>query len=108
MPEADNAKINTVASGVRVMLVNVAAMRLITIKGDTNEEEAAGINGCKADTKPCANDAPFESKGNMTPPGNFPADANAIAKNLAIPICSAAIPDAYGRFGSTFANWFMI
>ena len=104
MPDAVNAIINTVASGVRVTLVNVAAMKLITIMGGTNEDDAVGKIGRKAAIKACAKDAPFESSGNMTPPGNLPADANAMAINLANPTCNAAMPDEYGRLGFTFAS----
>mmetsp|Transcript_25153 Transcript_25153/g.54212 ORF Transcript_25153/g.54212 Transcript_25153/m.54212 type:complete len:97 (+) Transcript_25153:1007-1297(+) len=96
MPEAVNAKINTVASGVRVILVNIDAIKLITIKGETKEDEAEGIIGRRADINAWANDAPFDSKGNITPPGKRPADANAMAMNLATPTCSAAVPDASG------------
>mmetsp|Transcript_36314 Transcript_36314/g.87636 ORF Transcript_36314/g.87636 Transcript_36314/m.87636 type:complete len:87 (-) Transcript_36314:1615-1875(-) len=85
MPDAVSAIISTVASGVRVILVSVAAIKLITIKGATKEDEAEGNSGCRAVINAFAKDAPFESKGNMTPPGNFPADANAMAKNFAMP-----------------------
>eukprot|EP00579_Thalassiosira_antarctica_P025171 CAMPEP_0202013958 /NCGR_PEP_ID=MMETSP0905-20130828/27716_1 /ASSEMBLY_ACC=CAM_ASM_000554 /TAXON_ID=420261 /ORGANISM="Thalassiosira antarctica, Strain CCMP982" /LENGTH=133 /DNA_ID=CAMNT_0048573681 /DNA_START=12 /DNA_END=412 /DNA_ORIENTATION=- len=104
IPEALNAKINTVANGVRVILVNNAAIKLITIRGGTNEDEAKGITGPRADINACDKDAPLESKGNMTPPGNPPAEAKTMAMNFAKPTCSAAIPDANGRLGSTLAN----
>ena len=92
MPDADNARINTVASGVLVILVNVAAIKLITINGATKEE--VGMNELKADVNACPNDAPFDSNGKITPPGNLPAEAKAIAKNFANPTFNATIPDA--------------
>ena len=105
IPDAVNAKISTVANGVRVILVKVAAIKLITINGATKEEVAEGSIGLRADTKACPNVAPLDNKGNMTPPGSPAAPlASAIAKNFAIPTCNAAIPDANGTFGFTFAS----
>ena len=85
VPDAVNASISTVASGVRVMLVNVAAMKLMVIRGTTRDDAFGGIHGRKADTNAWESIAPFERRGNMTPPGNLPADANAMAANLAAP-----------------------
>ena len=104
MLDALKANINTVASGVRVILVNTDAIKLITTKEETNDDEAAGSIGRRDNINACANDAPFESKGKMTPPGNLPADASTMSMNLATPTCSAAIPDANGLFGFTLAN----
>mmetsp|Transcript_36103 Transcript_36103/g.76997 ORF Transcript_36103/g.76997 Transcript_36103/m.76997 type:complete len:95 (+) Transcript_36103:189-473(+) len=86
------------------MLVNVAAMKLITIREGTSEDEAAGINGRAADIRAWDRAAPLESSGKMTPPGNPPAAAKEMAANLAAPTCSAAVPDAYGRLGFTLAS----
>ena len=83
--EAVKAKIRTVASGVLVMLVKVADIKLITIRVGTNEDDAIGNTGRNADTNACAKGAAFASRGNMTPPGNPPAEANAMAMNLATP-----------------------
>lgn len=90
------------------MLVNVAAIKLIVIKGTTKDDVVEGISGRRADMNAWDNIAPFESRGNMTPPGNLPADANAMAMNLAIPTCSAVNPEENGWFGLTLASLVII
>jgi hypothetical protein len=104
VPEAVNANINTVARGVRVMLVNVAAMKLMVMRGTTRDDAVGGIHGRNADTNAWDSIAPFDSMGNITPPGNLPADANAMAANFAVPTCSAANPEGNGEFGFTLAS----
>ena len=84
-PDAVIASINTVASGVRVMLVNDAAINDITVAGD-NSEDVAGLS---IELRPSkiefAKIAPFAKRGKITPPGNLPAEARVIATNLARP-----------------------
>ena len=79
------ARIKTDAASVRVIEVSSEAMKLIIIIGETNDEVAVGKIGPSAETRACPNEAPLDNKGNMTPPGNLAAEANAIAENLAKP-----------------------
>jgi hypothetical protein len=104
MLEAVIASIRHVANGVRVIDVNVAAMELITIIGPANECCKPGKTLLSPCNKECETPAPFDSNGKITPPGNLAADANAIAKNFAVPICIAANHDAKGAFGFTLAH----
>ena len=79
------ARIKTDAAGVRVIEVSIADMKLIIIIGGTSDEDAVGKIGPSAEARAWPNEAPLESKGNITPPGNLAAEANAIAENLAKP-----------------------
>mmetsp|Transcript_12518 Transcript_12518/g.26664 ORF Transcript_12518/g.26664 Transcript_12518/m.26664 type:complete len:85 (+) Transcript_12518:118-372(+) len=75
--EADNVRMNAVANGVLVTLACVAAIKHITATGirfgPTNDEHA------------WAKGAAAKKRGNMMPPGNFPAQASAIEMNFAAP-----------------------
>ena len=111
MPDAVSANINTVANGVLVMLVNVAAMKLMVINGDARDDVVIeiGSHGRNAAANAWDSIAPFDNNGNMTPPGNFPAEAIAMEANFAIPTCSASHPsDENGMFGSTLARCVII
>ncbi len=102
-----SANINTVANGVLVMLVSVAAMKLMVINGDARDDVAIerGRHGRIADANAWDSIAPHDNSGNMTPPGYFPADAIAMEANFAVPTRSASYPsDENGTFGSTRAR----
>ena len=93
--DAVNPSINAEARGVRVTDACNAAIKDITATGITP--------GPTKDAKACAKGGAAEKRGNIIPPGNFPAHARAIETNLTSPIFKAAKPFAYGTDGLTTA-----
>ena len=84
-PDAVIASINTEANGVRVTLVNDAAINAITVAGDNSEDVAGLSTDLRPSIRELAKIAPFARRGKITPPGNFPAEARVIAANFARP-----------------------
>ena len=70
-----------VANGVLVTDACVAAIKDITATGAIE----AGIDAPNSAMTECAKGAAAKNRGNMMPPGFFPAQANAIDKSLASP-----------------------
>jgi hypothetical protein len=60
--------------------------------------------GATMELQAWANGAAAKNNGKMIPPGNFPAQASAMATSFAIPTCNAALELANGRDGFTLAT----
>lgn len=79
VPDAVIARMRTVASGVRVMLVSVADMRLMTTRGGTSEDAAVGSKGRAAARTACARDAPLDRRGKLRGGGGGGGSAFGVA-----------------------------